>query len=64
MLPDLGGLARELSGADVLAAVQLLNRCHHGVHCIKEEGGGELQRRRGGGVRVLYNHTHTHTHAV
>lgn len=49
MLPDLGGLARELSGTDVLATVQLLNRCHHSVHCIKEESGGELQRRKEGG---------------
>lgn len=48
VLPDLGGLARELSGTDVLATVQLLNCCHHGVHCIKEESGGELQRREGG----------------
>lgn len=49
MLPDLGGLARELSGANILAPVQLLNRCHHSVHCIKEESGGELQRRTEGG---------------
>lgn len=49
MLPDLGGLARELSGANILATVQLLNCCHHGVHRIKEESGGELQRRTEGG---------------
>lgn len=37
MLPDLGGLAGELSGSDVLATVQLLDRRHHSVYRIKEQ---------------------------
>lgn len=37
MLPDLGGLAGELSGTDILATIQLLDCCHHGVYCIKEQ---------------------------
>lgn len=36
VLPDLGGLAGELSGTNILATVQLLDRCHHRIHCIKE----------------------------
>lgn len=37
VLPDLGGLAGELSGSDVLATVQLLDRRHHSVYRIKEQ---------------------------
>lgn len=37
VLPDLGGLAGELSGANILAAVQLLDGRHHRVYRIKEK---------------------------
>lgn len=43
MRPDIGGLAGELHGTDALATVQLLDRCRHRIHCIKEQSRGELQ---------------------
>ena len=42
MLPDLGGLAGQHSGAHVLAAVQLLHRSHHHMHGIEQQRRGEL----------------------
>lgn len=46
MRPDIGGLAGELHGTDTLATVQLLDRCRHRIHCIKEQSRGELQGER------------------
>lgn len=43
MRPDIGGLAGKLHGTDTLATVQLLDRRHHRIHCIKEQSRGELQ---------------------
>lgn len=37
VLPDLRGLAGELSGSYVLATVQLLHGCHHRVYRIKQQ---------------------------
>lgn len=62
MLPDLGGLARELSGANVLATIQLLDCRHHRVYRIKEQSGGELQRGVGEGKGEYIMHTHRHKH--
>lgn len=53
MLPDLGRLAGELSSADILATVQLLDRCNHCIYRIKKQGGGELQRKRNKGNPLL-----------
>lgn len=61
--PDIGGLAGELRGTNTLATVQLLDCCHHRIHCIKEQSGGELQRERGEeeGDYIMHLDTHTHT---
>lgn len=61
VLPDFGGLARELSGAYILATIQLLDRCHHRIYRIKEKSWGELRKNEGeieSKVDVLCMHTH------
>lgn len=43
VLPDLGRAAGQGLHADLLAPVQLLHGAHHGVHGVKQQGGGELR---------------------